>query len=183
MLAVAEIENLPVREAREGDPQAWDALFRRYQKPLYVYVYELLRDEQTALEIVQETFVAATRHLHTLREDRKFGSWLFGIAHQKCIQIWRKPSRFEAASEDIEEWVEPDLESPDALLIRKEQEKELLDLLDALPWAQRSVLLLFYLEGFTLDEISSTTGEALGTVKSRLHYARKALRRALEVKE
>jgi RNA polymerase sigma-70 factor (ECF subfamily) len=47
MLAVAETENLPVREAREGDPKAWAVLFRRYQKPLYVYVYELLRDEQT----------------------------------------------------------------------------------------------------------------------------------------
>src|SRR5437899_12396449 len=93
MLVVAEPEQLPVAEARAGDPAAWDILFRRYQLPLYVYVVELVHDEQTSLDIVQETFISAVRHLGTLREDRKFGSWLFGIAHQKCIQRWRKQNR------------------------------------------------------------------------------------------
>jgi RNA polymerase sigma-70 factor (ECF subfamily) len=95
MLGVAEIEQLPVVQARAGDGAAWDALFRRYQLPLYVYIFELVRDEQTSLDIVQETFINAVRHLGSLREDGKFGSWLFGIAHQKCIQRWRKQAREE----------------------------------------------------------------------------------------
>ncbi len=57
MLAVAGIEQLPVRQARAGDPDAWDALFRCYQLPLYSYVYELVRDEQASLDIVQEAFI------------------------------------------------------------------------------------------------------------------------------
>ena len=93
MLAVDEAEQLPVAAAREGNAAAWDALFRRYQLPLYVYVFELLRNEQTALDVVQETFINATRYLNSLREDGKFGSWLFSIAHQKCQQHWRKPQR------------------------------------------------------------------------------------------
>jgi RNA polymerase sigma-70 factor (ECF subfamily) len=90
MPEVADIEQLPVTQARAGEPMAWDALFRRYQLPLYVYVFELVRNEQASLDIVQETFIAAARHIGGLRKDAKFGSWLFGIAHQKCVQRWRK---------------------------------------------------------------------------------------------
>ena len=100
MLAVAEREQLPVAQARAGEPAAWDILFKRYQLPLYVYVFELVHDEQTSLDIVQETFIAAARHIGGLRDDEKFGSWLFGIAHQKCIQRWRKQNRDEVLHEE-----------------------------------------------------------------------------------
>ena len=96
MLVVAEREQLPVEQARAGKPEAWDILFKRYQLPLYVYVFELVHDEQTSLDVVQETFINAVRHIGSLlRDDEKFGSWLFGIAHQKCIQRWREQSREE----------------------------------------------------------------------------------------
>src|SRR5213592_2864079 len=101
MLGVAEREQLPVQQARAGEPEAWDILFRRYQLPLYVYVFELVRDEQASLDIVQETFINAARYIGSLREEGKFGSWLFGIAHQKCIQRWRKQGREELALEEL----------------------------------------------------------------------------------
>src|SRR5258707_15877345 len=101
MLVVAEPEQLPITQARAGAPEAWDVLFRRYQLPLYVYVLELVHEEQTSLDIVQETFINAARHLGSLRDDRKFGSWLFGIAHQKCIQRWRKRSNEETFREEF----------------------------------------------------------------------------------
>src|SRR6476659_531403 len=103
MLVVAEREQLPVAEARAGDTAAWDILFRRYQLPLYVYVFELVHDEQTSLDIVQETFINAARHIGSLREDEKFGSWLFGIAHQKCIQLWREKSREQSWRDECHE--------------------------------------------------------------------------------
>src|SRR5438876_11099690 len=101
MLAVAEREQLPVADARAGNAEAWAALFQRYRLPLYVYVFELVRDEQTSLDLVQETFISAARHVGSLRDDGKFGSWLFGIAHQKCIQLWRKKNRADAAFEEL----------------------------------------------------------------------------------
>src|SRR5436190_17234768 len=101
MLAVVETEQLPVPEARAGDPAAWDRLFRRYQLPLYVYVFELVHDEQASLDLVQETFINAVRHLGSLRDDAKFGGWLFGIAHQKCIQRWRKQAREEMLRDEL----------------------------------------------------------------------------------
>src|SRR5208282_3381258 len=100
MLVVAEREQLPVQQAKAGDPEAWSVLFRRYQLPLYVYVFEFARDEQTSLDIVQETFIAAVRHIGSLREEAKFGGWLFGIAHQKCAQWWRKQNRAPAAPDE-----------------------------------------------------------------------------------
>jgi RNA polymerase sigma-70 factor (ECF subfamily) len=180
MAMVAEPKILPVAEAKAGDPEAWDVLFRRYQLPLYSYVCELVRDEQASLDIVQETFIGATRHLAGLRDDSKFGSWLFGIAHQKCIQRWRRREREEDALVDLGAELPESEPDPAALLLRQEQEDLFLELVAQLPPPQRAVLLLSCLEDLSIDEIASVTGAAPGTVKSRLHYGRKALRRLWE---
>lgn len=180
MLGVAELEQLPVSQARAGDAAAWDALFRRYQLPLYVYIFELVRDEQASLDIVQETFINAARHISSLRDDNKFGSWLFGIAHQKCIQRWRKQGREEILRDEFIQ-APPEFETgPDEILIREEEEAEFMNLLNQLPPPQRSVLLLHFVEDFSLVEIAGITGVSVGTVKSRLHYAKKTLRKLWE---
>ena len=150
--------------------------------PLYVYVFELVRNEQTSLDLVQETFIAAARHIGGLRDDEKFGSWLFGIAHQKCIQLWRKKGGKEILLDEIPEAPDEFEDSPDDLLIRREQEAEFMNLLNQLPLPQRSVLLLHFVEDFSLEEIARITETQIGTVKSRLHYAKKSLRKLLEAK-
>ena len=183
MLVVAEREQLPVPQAKAGEPEAWDILFRRYQLPLYVYVFELVHDEQTSLDLVQETFIAAVRYIGSLRDDAKFGSWLFGIAHQKCLQRWRKQNREEILLDEIPDAPNEFENRPDDLLIHREQEAEFMNLLNQLPPPQRSVLLLHFVEDFSLDEIAGITGAAVGTVKSRLHYAKKSLRKLLEEKK
>jgi len=180
MLVVAEREQLPVPQARAGEPQAWDILFRRYQLPLYVYVFELVHDEQASLDIVQETFINAVRHLGGLRDDGKFGSWLFGIAHQKCIQRWRNRRGEETALEEFSALPAEVEDDPAEWLIRQEQEAEFMQLLNQLPLPQRSVLLLHFVEDYSLEEIASITGTRVGTVKSRLHYAKKALKKLIE---
>jgi RNA polymerase sigma-70 factor, ECF subfamily len=181
MPIVTEREQLPVAGAREGNAEAWESLFRRYRLPLYVYVFELVHDEQTSLDLVQETFISAFRHIATLREDGKFGSWLFGIAHQKCIQQWRKRDREAELREEL--MATPEIggdDDPLDLLIREEQEANVMKLLAELPLPQRSVLMLRFVEGFSLEEIARITGAQLGTVKSRLHYAKGVFRELLE---
>lgn len=180
MLVVPDREQLPVRAARTGSPEAWNVLFRRYQLPLYTYVFELVRDEQTALDIVQETFINAVRHIRGLRDDAKLGSWLFGIAHQKCIQRWRKHAREQALRETLSAVPAEMDDGPLELLIQQELEAEFMKLLGSLPEPQRSVLLLHFIEEFSLGEIADITGAQLGTVKSRMHYAKRALRKLLE---
>jgi RNA polymerase sigma-70 factor (ECF subfamily) len=182
MLVVAEREQLPVRQARVGEPAAWDVLFKRYQLPLYVYVYELVHQEQASLDIVQESFIRAARYISSLRDDAKFGSWLFGIAHQQCSRHWRENIREETLLRKMAEAPEEPFASADHLVLREEQETEFMNLLNQLPPAQRSVLLLHYIEEFPLEEIAFITETQVGTVKSRLHYAKKALRNLIKEK-
>jgi RNA polymerase sigma-70 factor (ECF subfamily) len=180
MLVVAQNEQLPVREARAGEPDAWNALLARYRLPLYTYVFELVHNEQASLDIVQESFINAARHIATLRDDDKFGSWLFNIAHQKCAQLWRKKNPVEIAIERDDETLEDADLGPMELLVREEQEREFMKLLDQLAPPHRAVVLLHFVEDFSLEEIARITATPLGTVKSRLYYARKAFKKLLE---
>ncbi|MBI1176463.1 sigma-70 family RNA polymerase sigma factor [bacterium] len=179
MPLVAKDEQLPVAAARAGDPAAWDILFHRFQLPLYAYVQELIRHEQTSLDIVQETFIKAVRHGRSLRDDARFGSWLFRIAHQLCQQHWRKSRPTESLDEAAETDFANPTESPDRLLVSAEQQELFLTAIGQLPEEHRSVVLLHYLEDFDLAEIADITGVPLGTVKSRLHHARRKLREQL----
>jgi RNA polymerase sigma-70 factor (ECF subfamily) len=178
MAVVIEHEQLPVREARAGDATAWNTLFKRYQLPLYTYVFELIHHEQTSLDIVQESFINAVRHIASLHDDGKFGSWLFGIAHQKCAQHWRR-LRPENIPLDGETDLPADAPDPGEILIAQEREAEFMKFVDQLSPPHRAVLLLHFVEDFPIDEIAAVTGTPPGTVKSRLHYAKTALRALL----
>ncbi len=183
-----------LRAVRAHDFAAWDRLLKAHQLPLYTYIAELTRDDTTALDLVQETFASAVRHLATLRDDTRFTSWLFGIAHQKCAQHFRRARRTAerfadpfAASPDSAPAADPLAEISDATaddplaqLLRHEDSSTLFALVEKLPLPQRSVLLLHILEDFPLEEIARITAAPLGTVKSRLHHAKRALRTLVE---
>ena len=185
-----------LRAARAHDLAAWDRLLKVHQLPLYTYIAELIRDDATALDLVQETFASAVRHLASLRNDARFTSWLFGIAHQKCAQHFRRArltgARFvenapisTSASDSIDAHVTPEdlatdpADDPLAQLLRREDADTLFNLVEKLPPPQRSVLLLHILEDFSLEEVASITAAPIGTVKSRLHHAKRALRQLL----
>lgn len=172
----ADDQLLSVAQARNGDPDAWDTLLRRYRLPIYIYIFQLVRNEQTSFDLVQETMVSAIRNIGMLQDDRKFASWLYRIAHQKCLQLWRRQNREGHALRELGEEPDDYEENPRQMLIREEQRARFLELLEQLPFEQRSALVLFFVEEFSLDEIASITGTSVGTVKSRLHYAKKALR-------
>jgi RNA polymerase sigma-70 factor (ECF subfamily) len=172
---------LAITAARRGDSRAWDTLLARYQLPLFTFVHELVRHEATSLDLVQAAFVRAVQNLATLRDDHRFAGWLFGIAHQLCAQHFRRAGR-EIALDDEHLALTPDDSAPDPrdLVLRAEQNAAVFALLAELPEPQRAVLVLHVLEDFPLHEIAAITGAPLGTVKSRLHHAKRALRHLLE---
>ena len=178
-MASPDSELLPA--ARQHAPDAWDTLLKRHQLPLYTYAAEILHDETAALDTVQETFAAAVRNISSLRDDAKFASWLFSIAHQKCLQHLRRVRRDDAlfATDEDQPLVDrPDPEEPDPreMLLQREQAEVFFSLVEQLPAAQRSALLLHVLEDFSLEEIARITSVPIGTVKSRLHNALEKLR-------
>jgi RNA polymerase sigma-70 factor, ECF subfamily len=166
--------------ARSGDAGAWNALLERYRMPLYVFIFQFAHDEEASFDLVQETFLSAVRHIGSLEDDSRFASWLFGIAHQKCIQRWRKLSREEEALKDLAESPSDFEDDPRRALIRREQEADFLRLIDQLPPLHRSALVLYFIEDFSIAQIAEISGVSSGTVKSRLHYAKKAFKELWE---
>lgn len=176
-------KGLPIEAARGGDPAAWEVLFRRFRLPLYVYIQEMIRNEQLSLDLVQETFLSATRYLDQLRVDARFGSWLFGIAHQKCLQIFRKrngdPNQVPFDAEMDGDDTSADA-NPLELLSRSEEASAMLEALDGLTDRFKEPVLLHWIEGFSLEEIADILAVPVGTVKSRIHKAKQLLRTKLK---
>jgi len=133
-----------VAAARRQEAAAWDRLLAAYQAPLHAYVAELIRDSAAAQDLVQESFRRAVRHIGGLRDEARFGSWLFGIAHQQCLQHFRGHrrwhERFAETMEPVEEPVDESLADPCEQLMRREEAEAFFELLERLPAAQRSVL-------------------------------------------
>jgi len=179
---VSEPSPALVQAARRHDETAWNELFRRYQLPLFSFAHGFTRDRAAAFDVVQETFVRALRHIGGLRDDRKFGSWMFGIAHQACVRHFRARRRHHELFADaplddgVADGSEPD---PCAALLTAEQSEALLALIATLPLPQRSALLMHVLGEMSLEDIAEAAGAPVGTVKSRLHHAKRALRKLL----
>lgn len=176
-----DLEPPIVAAARVGNAAAWNALLARYQLPLFTYTQELIHHETAALDLVQDTFVAAHRHLHSLRDNARLGAWLFGIAHQKIIQHWRRAGR-ETPLDEPGLAATPDDTAPDPRdgLLHAEQADALLALVEELPPLQRAVFVLHLIEEFPLETIAEITDAPLGTVKSRLFHARRTLRERID---
>ena len=177
---MSEPNHTLVQAARHNDRSAWDALLRGYQLPLFAYANGLARDREAAFDIVQETFVRAVAHVGGLRDDARFGSWLFGIAHQCCVRHFRSTRRedalFAEEGPDGMDGVAGNEPDPRIAMLSAERADRLYALVDQLPVGQRSALLLHVIGDFSLEEIAVIASVPVGTVKSRLHHAKRSLR-------
>ena len=155
---------------------AFEALFERYRGLIHRTAYGLTGDPQVAEEVLQDTFIRAYRHRHSLRLDMSPLPWLHRVALNLCYsRLSRKRLAVETLGESTHELRDGALE-PAEHLERKELRRTIRDGVAALPPKQQGVIVLYYLHGMSLQETSDTLGIALGTVKSRLHYALHALR-------
>jgi|JI10StandDraft_1071094.scaffolds.fasta_scaffold196130_3 RNA polymerase sigma-70 factor (ECF subfamily) len=168
-----------VRRARLGDRGAWDALLSSYQLRLFGFARRLVEDKEDALDIVQETFTGAIRHIASLRDDERFGGWLFAIARQHCLLRLRKRRRAIVETVEQIDDLEDTAESVEDVLFRQEQAEAIDRAIATLPEPQKTAILLHYFLDLPLVELAEVMQSPVGTVKSRLHFARLALRRAL----
>jgi RNA polymerase sigma-70 factor (ECF subfamily) len=164
-------EMLWVTEAQAGGEEAFGKLLRKYDRPLLYYLRRLVPNAEAALDLHQEVWVEAFRGLNSLRAPEAFRAWLYRIAHNKAARFVRNEVRHEEVVErlagEVDERIEIDAEA-------------IHHGLDRLPVDQREVLTLHYLRDLSTQEIGAVLGCPPGTVKSRLHNARKSLRRLLE---
>ena len=163
-----------------GERTAFDELIHRWQGPIWRYVRSLT-DEDAAQDINQDIWLRVLRGIGGLRDPARLRAWLFGIAHRTWIDTLRKKYAVVVAEID-----EADQEEGADPLVPEEREQELAALehgLSRMPALEREALTLFYLRELSLQEIAQALDIPIGTVKSRLHRARRMLRRELTGKE
>lgn len=173
-----------IEAVKNQEDGAFEQLYNEFYKLAYFFAYKLCRNEADAKDAVQDTFIEIHRSIHTLKENAYFKAWLYKIVHSKCKKIFRKNKHTTIDFEDepiINAIQEERIEFTPEQLMRFTSDKEVLDSLIAqLPQSQAVIITLFYLEQFSVKEISEILDIPIGTVKSRLSYGRTCLKKALD---
>ena len=173
---------------RNGDERAFEDLVARYERRLHRYLRSLVRDEEKARELVQDTFFKVYKNAHRFEPRASFATWLFRIGHNVAVSYLRKkriafvfglgshdPESDHPASDPAWEGLGPhDLAegAETGRLIREE--------LQRLPEKLREAFVLFDIEEMSIAEVARVTGSPEGTIKARIFRARRALRERLE---
>lgn len=169
-----------VEAALAGDQQAFGELVDRYEGMVMSVGLKRLGNYAEAQELCQEVFVKALQRLHQLKEPAAFGGWLRSITVRMAInrQI-RRPPTVSAEPQMLAATCGPSA-TPYENLVRYEQAEQVHHGLGRLGEMDRDTLTAFYLRGESLNEMSASSGAPVGTIKRRLHVARKRLARELE---
>lgn len=173
----AVTDALLVERVRRGDVEAYGELVRRHMRRAFSIAYRIVRHREDAEDVVQDAFVRALERLDTLKRERPFHPWFYRIVVNRAVSCWR--SRAVRAAEAVPEEAVACDSTPEGDAERSELRRRLAEALDALPESERIVVQLSELEGLTSAEIAQILGEPAGTVRYRLHQARRRLRAAL----
>ena len=189
----SEAENRPVdllvEAFREGKAGAFDAIVRTHQDRVYAFCLRMLADREDALDVAQEVFLSAYRNLAGFRGEASLSTWLLRIAanrslnriRQRATRAAREVMSIEPQEDGDSPFQPPGREEdrPDRMMESRETRKILEAAIANLDEDSRMLVLLSDVEGFSYEELSEAVGIPLGTVKSRLHRARMALRKML----
>jgi RNA polymerase sigma-70 factor, ECF subfamily len=165
-----------------GREDGFEELVRRYQRPIAAYVYRMVGDYDSALDLTQEVFIKVYGSLARYRSEYKFSTWIYKIAHNAAVDHLRRYSTREQAltSESDGTTYELPIESgkptPEEACERHERRAEIEAVVDQLPPAYRELVVLRHSHDLSYDEIADVTALPLGTVKNRLFRAREIMR-------
>jgi len=166
-----------VLPARDGDGDAFGELVRRYQKPAYFVALSVTANHQDAEDAAQEAFLIALERLNDCRDPKRFGGWLMSTVRNRSKNIVRR--EVVRAGDPVPETVQANEPSPARATRLAQLRDRLREAMNVLTEVQREVVLLHDLEGWKHKEIAARLGIPSGTVRSHLHFARKALRAEL----
>ncbi|MCM1039036.1 MAG: RNA polymerase sigma factor [Roseburia sp.] len=176
-------EEILVEQLKEGSRAAFDALYEKYRNPALHTAYLITGNLADSEDIVQDTFVKIYLHSAKLKNNSGFKAWMMRILVRTAWRSARKKSREipdEEAVSRAQDRIEPS--TLDEVMQREEAER-LGAVVKTLPVKQRVVVILFYYNELSVSEIAGMLGIMEGTVKSRLHTARKYMKKALEEPE
>lgn len=168
-----------VRRARRGDDKAFGLLVERYQRPAYAVALSVTGRHEDAEDAAQEAFLVALDRLEECRSPERFGGWLMTIVRNRSKNLVRRESLRE--TDEVPPGARSRIPTPDRVAEMTELRGQLRGALMDLPEMQRQIVLLHDLEGWKHREIADRLDLPCGTVRSHLHFARKALRSALRM--
>lgn len=174
-----------VATAAAGVEGSFEELVRRYQRPISAYVYRMVGDYESALDLTQEIFIKVYGSLARYRPEFKFSTWIYKIAHNSAVDHLRRVGGRERSlvnGTDADQYdlpIESDSLSPEQESEREERRVELEGIVKSLPPAYRELIVLRHSQDLTYEEIVEVTGLPLGTVKNRLFRARELMRQIL----
>lgn len=178
-----------VQRCQRGELDAYEVLVMRYQQRIYNVIYGIVRNAGDAEELCQEAFVKAWRSLKNFKGDSSFYTWIYRIATNLGIDKKRRAARhgtvgFDDALKSDDDPVADTLASKEVTPRKHAERGELRAAIDAaiekLSPEHRAVFVLYELEGMDYKDIAKKVGCSLGTVMSRLHYARLNLQKMLK---
>jgi RNA polymerase sigma-70 factor (ECF subfamily) len=180
-----ENEPLLIRHAQKGDHDAFAALVQEHQRYIYNLALRILKDENEALDLAQETFVRAWTALPNFKGQSQFRTWLYRIATNLCYN--RLPnlrrSLNDLGDDVMEDIAEPDFDAPIQEIESNETRRYLQQAMEELDENYRLLITLRYQNELSYEEIASTLNLPLGTVKTGIFRAKAQLRNALAVLE
>lgn len=171
---------------RRGDRQAWQELIARFEMPLFCYLRRLVRNEADTWDVLQQTWLGAYRGIGSLHDPSTIAVWLHRIARNLAISHHRRGTGNRGVPEPLpDEALLPDAgdDPPDVQAEMFDDAQRVHRAMDHLSLAHREVLTLHFLQELSLDQMSGVLDVSIGTLKSRLDYARRALRNVLEKEE
>lgn len=169
-----------VLAAQDGDRDAFGALVERFERMVEAVCWQRLRDHVEVQEAAQEVFIKAFEKLHQLSEPAAFPGWLRSIAVRQAINRCTRRGPVIAVEPATIDSADERHEAPLSSLLSRERVDQLHEGLDRLAVLDRSTLVAFYLDGQSLVEMSDAFAAPVGTIKRRLHVARKRLAKELE---
>lgn len=168
-----------IAKALQGNKQAWLNLLKRYEKQIYNYGIRMTGKNEDALDLMQEVFISVFRNLSSYRGEGSFKSWLFRIAHFRCIEFYRRKKPMQGLDDAPE--IESEEISADQRISVSQENEQLISVMQQLPLAQKAVVELKFFGQFTFDEIAEQTGISVNTAKSRLYGALEKMKALMEV--
>lgn len=175
-----------VTSAQKGDNDAMNELFNAFYNDFYYFALKTVKDDELALDITQEAFVEIINTLVNLNEPAAFVTWAKQITYHQCTRYFKKKKDvlvdededgntiFDTLKEDNAEFI------PDEALDKADFKKTVMAILDELSEEQRSAVMMYYFDEMSVKQIAEIQGVSEGTVKSRLNYARKAIKNSVD---
>lgn len=162
-----------------GDPVAFNDLIAVMERPLLYYATSLVGSQDAALDVLQDVWLKVVRSIRILRDPGSLKPWLYAITHGVAVDRIRRDYRRDKAEQaELDDRLtleEPSFDQEDAVAVH--------NALSRMSIKQREVLVLHFLEDLSIAEIANVIGISEGTIKSRIHYAKRQLKQILEGEE